>query len=51
VGYVGRLDYPDTFQVNWLDIQMIEQADTLAKQQRCDIKMDFVHQAHVEALL
>jgi hypothetical protein len=51
VGYAGRLDHSYAFQFNWLDIQMIEQSDTLSEQEGRDINVDFVHQARIEALL
>jgi hypothetical protein len=32
-----------------MDIQMVEQPDTLAKQERCYVQVDLVHQPQVEA--
>jgi Trk K+ transport system NAD-binding subunit len=47
----GRLDNPDEFQRNGLNIQVIEQADAFSKQKRRYIEMDRIHQAQVETLL
>ena len=41
----------DTLQRDRLDVQMIEQAHTVAEQKRRHVKVDLVHQACVETLL
>jgi hypothetical protein len=43
VGNAGGRDRADAFQFDWLDVQMIEQPDSLSEQERRHIDVDLVH--------
>jgi hypothetical protein len=50
MGNSCRLDHAGAFQLN-SSIQVVEQADTCAQQERHQVDMDFVEQSGLEALL
>src|SRR5512145_2862866 len=51
VCYAGGLDRSDAFQFDWLCTQVVEQPDTITKQDRRHVNIYFVHQSRLEALL
>ncbi len=51
MGYPRRLDHPRAFQFNWFSAEMLEQSDTLSKQDGHQIDGYFVKKPGFEALL
>jgi len=51
LGYAGSLDHSDAFQFDWLCVQMVEQPDATAKQDRRQVDIYFVKQPCLEPLL
>src|SRR6266498_2946840 len=51
MGYPRRLDHPRAFQFNWFSAEMLEQSDTLSKQDGHQIDGYFVKKPGCEALL